>query len=210
MSDKDDLEIDQLLAGGRLSARQYDEIEKRVLRQVVPRRARSWWPALGGVAALASALSAWLLMARSGAVDPAADEAAPKPLDAFSEKGSAAPARSAPVFDLRCATPNGACRVGDTLMVSAHGVVRAGYLAAYAERTGGAQHERIWYFPSESGESPRIEATAETVVVPQGIELAAPHAPGRYEVTLWLSDHPDRRVLSAAGARRVLSLVIAD
>jgi hypothetical protein len=207
MSDDDDLEIDQLLAGGRLSGRQYDEIEQRVLRQVAPRRARRWWPALGGAAALASALSAWLLMARS---DPADERTRPRALDAFSEKGGDASARSAPVFDLRCATPSGACRVGDTLMVSAHGVVRAGYLAAFAERTGNAKQERIWYFPSESGESPRIEATAETVVVPQGIELAAPHAPGRYEVTLWLSDHPDRRVLPAEGARRVLSLVIAD
>jgi hypothetical protein len=210
MSDNDDLEIDQLLAGGRLSARQYDEIERRVLRQVAPRRARRHWPALGGVAVLASAFSAWLLMARSGPEELGHDGTRREALDAFSEKGSGAPGGGAPVFDLRCATPSGACRVGDTLMVSAHGVRQAGYLVAYAERSGDAKRERIWYFPSESGVSPRIEATLETVVVPQGIELAAPHTPGRYEVTLWLSDGPVRRVPPTEGPRRVLSFVIAD
>ena len=182
------------------------EIEPSNLRQVAPRRSRSWWPAFGSVAVLASALGAWLL---AGPRASSEERAGDKPMGGFSEKGGTAP-RHVPVFDLRCATPTGECRIGDTLMFSVQGALAGGHLSAYAERAGDASHSRIWYFPSETGAGPHVEATSGNWVVPEGVKLAAPHVPGLYRVTLWLSERAAPRGAAPAGTSRGLALEVVD
>jgi hypothetical protein len=225
MSSDDNLEIDELLAGARLAGAQYDEIQRRVLAQVVSEPKRRWWPAmvgaplwLGGAAALASAFGVWLVISGSGSTSV---EPTVTPPASFTEKGiqsgTEVPGPGVD-FQLRCATPTGACRLGDTLMFSVRGGAEGGYLGAYAVRVNepGAVPsvpERIWYFPSASGVVPRLEARADTIVIREGVRLAAPHAPGRYEVTLWRWEvFPEPNTVSPPAAAKLtrLALEITD
>lgn len=206
MSRDDNLELDELLAGARLAGSEYDEIERRVLAQVAPVSQRRWWPAIGGVAALASAFGAWFLVS-PGAITTV--ESAATPPASFTaksmESGASIDAPGAGVsVELGCGMQGGACRLGDTLMFSVRGVAQRGYLGAYAVRVNEPgsvplSPERIWYFPSANGAVPRLEPRVETFVIPEGVRLTAPHAPGRYEVTAWWSEvPPDRNAVALA------------
>jgi hypothetical protein len=188
----DDAELDQLLARGRLSGSQYDQIERRVLEQVAPERRRVW-PLLAPAAALAAALCLWLAVDGRFAQGPdriAARDAPPG--NAFREKSGGTPARG--VVSVGCGGANPlACRLGDTLMFSVSAVPNAGYLVAYAERVGEPKTERIWYFPRADATAPRVEAQTGTAVLPQGVRLGPPHVRGQYRVRAWLSDTPRTR-----------------
>jgi hypothetical protein len=190
MSDKDDLELDQLLARGRLSGRQYDEIERRVLEQVAPRSKR--WPIVALLPAAALAAVFAVLVLPSRAPSQRSTEASPLSVrDGFTARGSSASSggleRAAALVDVGCAgRPAHVCRLGDTLMFSVNGNQAAGYLLAVAERVDGPP-ARIWYFPTTDGTAPRVEPRATTTVLSQGVRLGPPHALGKYKVTAWLS-----------------------
>ena len=98
------------------------------------------------------------------------------------------------VLELGCVggTP-GVCRLGDTLMFTINGNLMSGFLGAYAERVGEPSAPRIWYFPTANGTAPRLEARSGTLVVPQGVRLGPPHAPGQYRVTMWIAEAPPGR-----------------
>ena len=92
-------------------------------------------------------------------------------------------------------------------MFSVGGVVESGYLGAYAVRMN-ERSDRLWYFPSASDAAPRLQAQAETAVIREGVRLAAPHAAGRYEVTMWWSEvPPDRNTVSPPSAAKAARLV---
>lgn len=194
----DDLELDQLLARGQLSGRQYDAIAESVLAATAPRRRFSpfvWLPA----AAVASAFGVWLFLGLK-----------PGDGDFRAKSGGVA---SETVVSLGCGgSEPGVCRLGDTLMFAFHAGPGAGHLAAYAERIGEATPRRIWYFPNADGKGPRVEARSSTLVLPQGVRLGAPHTPGRYRVTLWLSADPvDRNGAAAPGPEHTsLTLEIVE
>ncbi|HKO50538.1 MAG TPA: hypothetical protein VJV79_22600 [Polyangiaceae bacterium] len=195
MSEKDDSELDQLLSRGRLSGRQYDEIERRVLAQVVPRNRWRWTSFVPAAALASSALVVGLLLAGREPNERASKDshAAARELG-FTARGSSlstgGPPRTAAVIDLGCAgRPAHVCRIGDTLMFSVSGNRSVSYLLAFAERVGGPAG-RIWYFPVREGSAPLVEARAETSVLSQGVRLGPPHAVGEYRVTAWLSEQP--------------------
>ncbi len=188
----DDIELDQLLARGRLSGSEYDQIERSVLERTAPRRARWLWPTLVPAAALASAFAAWFLVVGGNAAP-----------DSFTPRSGGTPL-SSPIGLLELGCVGGApgvCRLGDTLLFSLNGNTVSGFMGAYAERVGapaapgfGAPAApRIWYFPTADGTAPRLDAQSGTVVAPQGVRLGPPHAPGQYQVTVWISEAPPER-----------------
>jgi hypothetical protein len=203
MPKDDDMELDQLLARGSLSGRQYDQIERRVLEHAAPRPKRWLWPTLVPIAALASAYGAWLFVVGQGAEErigssPAAEQDAFQPKSGESPQAVPnAPVQRSPaagVLSIGCAGAEpGVCRLGETLMFSVNGSSIAGYLGAYAEPVGGGTAARIWYFPSADGGAPRVEATSGTAVLARGVRLDPPHVPGQYQVTVWISEAPPER-----------------
>jgi hypothetical protein len=194
-----DSDLDQLLARGRLSGRDYDRIEERVLARVRPERRPRWWFALAPATAAASLVGVWLLA-----------QNAPE-RDAFTAKGAGGPPRA--VIDVGCEGPRPhVCRLGQTLMVSVGASERPGYLAAYAERVDGPAAPRIWYFPSRGGAQPKIEPATDTRVLGEGVRLGAPHVAGRYRVHVWISDTPVERTdddrAGHAGAAEILLEIV--
>jgi hypothetical protein len=182
---KGDLQLDELLARGRLGGPAYDEILERVLDrtdgELRPRTTRVGWTRNrvkwvllpGGV--LATAL-AWLLLVR-----PAHDGFATK----------AIPGRATGALDVGCGPSGGRqCRAGDTLMFTVNAALTSGYVGAYAERVDDPSHARIWYFPSAAGSAPVVAPAAGTIVVPDGIKIGPEHRPGRYRVAVWISSQP--------------------
>ena len=227
MLENDDMKLNQLLARGRLSGAEYDEIARRVLEHTAPRRARWLWPALVPATALASALAAWFLVVGAEVREPAASSEAATAVperperDPFTAKSGGTPPSIAddPThgssrigrLELGCVGgAPGACRLGDTLMFSIDGNKVSGFLGAYAERVGEPAAPRIWYFPAADGTAPRLDANAGTLVVPQGVRLGPPHAPGQYQVTVWISEAPPERAHAESGTlgRKSLRLEI--
>jgi hypothetical protein len=85
--------------------------------------------------------------------------------------------------------------VGDTLVFTVGGGAAGGFLGAYAERPDTAPTAvagRIWYFPTASGASPRVDrqAGAATTALGRGIQIGAEHGAGRYRVVAWISSRP--------------------
>jgi hypothetical protein len=208
MPEKDDLELDQLLARGRLSGRQYDEIERQVLARVAPRSKRwPWIAVLPAAALLALLVFPGRTNERSGAGSPNAVR------DGFTARGSSASngsaRRSAVIVDVGCAgRPAHVCRVGDTLMFSVNSSQAAGYLLAFAERLDDPP-ARIWYFPASDGSAPSVEPRASTTVLSQGVRLGPPHTVGKYRVSAWLSPEPVDEARALEQYERVLSAPIA-
>jgi hypothetical protein len=106
---------------------------------------------------------------------------------------------AAGAIDIACASSVGGpasltgarvCRSDDTLMFQLNTAVVSGYLGAYAERIGDPSAQRIWYFPSAAGESPRVAPGDRTIVLPDGIALGREHRAGQYRVTVWISSRP--------------------
>jgi hypothetical protein len=194
-----DSELNQLLAGGRLSGSEYDRIEARVLERVRPERQPRFWFALAPATAAASLLGVWLLGRNAEAPD------------AFTAKGNGDSQRA--VIDVGCEGPKPhVCRIGQTLMFSVGASERRGYLAAYAERVGVPAASRIWYFPARSGAQPRVDSSAVTRVLGEGVRLGAPHAAGRYRVHAWISETPvgrgvDDRVRDPGATEILLEIV---
>jgi hypothetical protein len=194
MSEDDDSELDQLLARGRLSGRQYDEIERRVLARAAPKSRRWLWAASVPVAALACALVVGLRLSVRAPSERSGEGLPTAVPDEFTARGSSASSSGALpvalVLDVGCAgRPPHVCRIGDTLMFSLNGTHSAGYLLALAERVA-EPSARIWYFPASDGSAPRVSARTSTSVLAQGVRLGPPHAVGEYRVMAWLSAEP--------------------
>jgi hypothetical protein len=210
---RDDRKIDEILAGGYLAGPEYDRILDRVLDATAPRRRRRirWMLVPGGPLALAATLAAWWLYVRP----------APGP---FTAKGRGADG-AAGALEVGCARVLGrvsgpagtrACKIGDTLLFQVNAAMVAGYLGAHAERADAPGGLRIWYFPTATGESPRVAPGTGTVVVPDGIAIGPEHAAGRYRVTVWISGKPlarsevDKAAPSLFIARGTFDVQIAD
>jgi hypothetical protein len=177
---ENDVELNQLLARGRLSGGEYDQIERRVLGAVTEKRRRAYWPVAVPALALAAGLALFIGVRRAGRDTE------------FVEKGGGGPVRG--VVSVGCGTAASLhCKLGDTLMFSVSGNRSSVYLVAFAERLGDTSAERIWYFPHARATAPRLDAKGGTTVLSEGIRLGPPHRAGRYHVRTWLSETPVRR-----------------
>lgn len=178
MTQREPLDIDELLSGGHLSGAQYEQIARRVLPgKTGPQRS----PVLVlSLAAVVSGGLALLFFLR----DPATD-------DGFRAKGARATLEGA--ISVECSSmvpePGGvpACRRGSILMFAVHSDAASGYLSAFATRDGDPGTGRIWYFPTADGSSPLILPNEGTRVVGQGIRIDDEHATGSYRLTLVLT-----------------------
>jgi hypothetical protein len=173
--------LDAQLSRGYLGGPKYDAILDSVLARTASRPAwRLRW-ALGTGMALASVAGAWLVLARPSSPTRVAN----------ATKGPSGAALAA--LDIGCTGSGGpgrVCPVGGTLMFMVNAALVTGYLGAYSERASDPTHERIWYFPTAAGRAPFAKAGPGTIVLPEGILIGPEHRPGRYEVTVWISDHP--------------------
>ncbi len=177
MPDADE-DLERLLANGHLSGRAYDEIEVRVLDRVAPRArlTRFQWLLAAALPVTAAAGLAFSLSRE--AIDS-------KESGGFTAKGSE-PALAGAV-ELRCSSER-ACRAGDTLFFLVNTDVAHGYLNASAQRISPPSIERIRFFPTEGGDSPRVEAAHGTIVVEKGVRLGPSLTPGVYRVDVRWTD----------------------
>jgi hypothetical protein len=175
----DDLDLERLLARGSLGGPTYDRIESNVMRRVSPQSQRSRsvrrWAALLPAAAALAGVALYLGASSRTAIDSAG----------FTAKGSEASLTGA--VELSC-SGEPSCRKGDTLVFIVNSSIVGGYLNARARRIRPESTARIQLFPSEKGESPRLEAAAGTTVVPQGIRLGDAFSSGVYLVDVWFTD----------------------
>jgi hypothetical protein len=186
-----DQELQRLLARGRLGGPGRERVLERILQGIARPVARRWRIWIATLALAASGTTALVLMRRT----PAGDE--------FTAKEGAKGKTG--VLDLAClGGSSAACAEGSTLVFSATGASRPGYLAAYAEPAGGG--ERIWYF-SADGESPAIPvSTSGTHPAPRGVRLGPEHAAGHYLVHVFLTTTPlTRSALLAARSAAILA-----
>jgi hypothetical protein len=174
-----DDDLERLLAHGHLSGRAYDQIESRVMQSVLPRpRASRFYWALAAALPAVAALGG-LVLYLSGS------PGAPSDTGRFTAKGAATSLAGA--VELRCSTER-ACRAGDTLLFLVDTNVVHGYLNASAQRITPPSPERIRLFPTESGESPRVEAAVGMAVLDKGVRLGKSLGPGVYRVDVRWTD----------------------
>lgn len=174
-----DEDLERLLSNGHLSGRAYDRIEERVMERVTPRRRppRLAWLLAAALPMVAAAGGLVFFLGR-----PASDSS----LDGgFRTKGGE-PALAGAV-ELRCSMER-ACRVGDTLHILVDTDVAHGYLNVSAQRISPPSPERIRFFPTESGDSPLVEAARGTIVVDRGVRLGSSLTPGVYRVDVRWTD----------------------
>lgn len=178
MSDNDD-DIEGLLAGGHLSGRAYDQIEARVMERVLyrPQASRFYW-VMAAALPVAAALGGVALYMSGRAAEP-------EPAGGFTAKGAFDPLAGA--VELRCSTER-ACRAGDTLLFLVDTDRVHGYLNASAQRITPPSSERIRFFPTAGGESPRVETGGGMAVVKQGVRLGPSLGPGVYRVDVRWTD----------------------
>jgi hypothetical protein len=165
---RDDDELDRLLARGRLSGRQRDNVLDGAVRAAAPRR-RGWRQLL---AVLLPATAAALLLLLW-------------PRQAFTPKG--APAST--LLEVTCV--DGArdrCRAGETLLFHVGGANQGGVLTAWAEPAGGG--EAIWYFPPSDDRPLTVAATPAMQTLGRGVRLGPEQPPGAYVVHLVLTARP--------------------
>ena len=147
---RDDNGIDRLLGRGQLS-RPEKERRLEALLDGARKPRRSFRLALAWAVPVAAALALVPLV-----YSPRADR--------FRAKGGG----PGPGVEASCA---GGCTPGATLIYRVDGLGEPAYLSAYGVAASG---ERIWHFPSESGELPRLVPGSEhggPVMVPRGIRL---------------------------------------
>jgi len=191
---KEDAQLDEILAKGSLGGPEYDRILQRVLDRTAPSpRQRSFrllgWLAVPAVAAAAG----WLMFA--GTSHP----------PEFTVKSGAGTAAGA--IDAAC-SPSGprVCRYGEALVFTVNAAIASGYLGAYAERVGDPAAARIWYFPAGGRSAPAVEAGTGTVAVPDAIQIGSEHEAGLYRVTAWISAQPiDQSQIGPAGPKVFVS-----
>jgi hypothetical protein len=174
----DDEDLERLLSQGCLGGATYDRIESSVMRRVLPqpRRPRRAWM-LASLLPVAAALGGLALyLAPSGKGTDA---------EGFTAKGAGASLAGA--VELACATDR-PCRAGDTLVFVVDTNAVHGYLNASAQRVRPESSERIRFFPTESGASPRVEAGRGTTTAPQGVRLGESLGPGVYRVDIWFTN----------------------
>ncbi|HEX6275180.1 MAG TPA: hypothetical protein VFZ53_19205 [Polyangiaceae bacterium] len=191
----DDDSLHALLAGGRLSGPQRDRILERVLdTHARPRAGRRVL-----FTTLAAALPVAALIALAVRPAPAPRETASA--DWLVPKGEP----GAALVEAHCpGRPTGECRRGDRLIFQIDGAARGGHFAAYADCAG---RERIWYFPTETGELPSVPIGAVHFVVPQAARVGDEHGDGRCTLHLFLLEKPAERSSIASGKARALSQV---
>jgi hypothetical protein len=175
----DEQDLEQLLAQGDLSGRAYDEIEARVMQKVAPRPrvARLHW-ILAAALPAAAALGGLVFYLGVPSREPTGS-------GSFTAKGADISLTGA--VELRCSSER-TCRVGDTLFFLVDTGVAHGYLNASAQRITPPSPERIRFFPTESGESPYLEAAGGTIVVDKGVRLQKALGPGVYRVDVRWTD----------------------
>jgi len=197
MGGRSDDEIDALLSEGRFPGPTKDRVFEGALRDAgvgdgrAPRARPSWRSRLAITAglSLAAGVAALVLVPRASRQD-----------DPFRAKGTGA----AFEMDVACvgkhAASLAACPQGATLVFSiAPGGSGPGYLAGYADPTGGG--ERIWYF-SADGETPAIPTASAGATAPfsRAIRIGPEHAPGAYRVSLFMTRAPVGKAALAPGA----------
>jgi hypothetical protein len=197
----DDDDLERLLAHGHLSGRAYDRIESRVMQSVVPRAplARFGW-------ILAAALPAAAALGGLALYLGAAPAGEPSEASGFTAKGAGTPLAGS--VELRCSSER-PCRVGDTLLFLVDTGVVHGYLNASAQRIAPPSLERIRFFPTASGESPRLEAGGGTIVVEKGVRLGKTLGPGVYRVDVWWTDAAPS-LDASAGRKTSVELTIEE
>lgn len=173
-----DEDLERLLARGHLSGRAYDEIEARVMQAVAPRPrvTRFQWVLAAALPVAAAVGGLALYLNRPG--DSAES-------GGFTAKGSESALAGA--VELRCSTER-TCRVGDTLLFLVDSDVAHGYLNVTAQRISPPSPERVRFFPTVDGESPRVEAARGTIVVERGVRLGSSLGPGLYRVDIRWTD----------------------
>jgi len=223
----DERSLHWLLAGGRLSGAERDEVLARVLaatdaaeRPKAGAAVRAWWsnkvaiamatlvPAAVAVVLVVGLRLAATTNAPAVAVAAGGDASEFRAKGALAAGGSAAAAAMARVLQAYCpARPAGRCRTGDKLIFEIDGPGAPGLLAAYADRPGG---DRIWYFPTPSGHLAAVPASeGRAVVVAEAARLGDEHAVGRYAVHLFVLDKPvDRAALLAGQANARATSVV--
>jgi hypothetical protein len=174
-----DDDIERLLARGNLSGRAYDEIEARVMRAVLPRPRRSnfYWVLAAAIPAVAALGGVALYL---GTPTEATSDAG-----GFTAKGADTSLSGA--VELRC-SGEGACRAGDKLLFLVDTRVVHGYLNASAQRIEPPSPEKVRFFPTASGESPRLEDSGGMIVVDKAVRLGASLGPGLYRVDVWWTE----------------------
>jgi hypothetical protein len=191
--------LDDLLARGRLSAPRRERIFEEVYRRVRGGvRARSKYLVVAAPLALAAGV-AFLLR-------PA------------SEKPSAYASKGLSQSNLALGCSEGElshCPRGSKLIFHFDPLSTAGFLHAFAEPLEPG-HERVWYYPTATNPSPRVDPAAGGQTLDRAIVVGPEHAPGRYRVHVVLASTPlSRDELLAASTRNVvvsdvIEMVIVD
>jgi len=181
----DDEDLERLLTRGSLGGASYDRIEASVMGRVLPqaRRPRSTW-LWASVLPVAAAAGLALYLGTSS--ETPGDSAG------FTAKGGDASLTGA--VELACSSDR-PCRAGDTLVFVVDTGVVHGYLNASAQRIEPESPERVRFFPTEKGDSPRVESGTGTLALSQGVRLGQSLGPGVYRVDIWFTDDapsPDR------------------
>ena len=192
-----DEELRRLLARGRLGRSAKERMLDRVLERSAPARParrRPWLLAL--TLAVGSGVAVLVLVMR--------------PHDELRAKGS--PGGQAVALEARCpGQAAGHCRQESALVFSVFGADQPGHFQAYAVSTRG---DKIWYFSAET-RAPWVAASTEvTRPVGRSVVIGPEHAPGPYQLHLFLTREPlpmdvllhdsDPRIL----ARATLPLII--
>jgi hypothetical protein len=163
-------ELDRLLAKGHMSRPEKERLFEDVLARATPRPRSAWDRLLASRLRFALPAVALLLLAPLLLLRRSSDE--------FHEKGAAA---AAPIIELGCAD---GCRAGAVLLFRTARVTTPSRLSAFAEDGAG---QRIWYFPTETGEQPTVDAHEAPAALARGVRLGPEHHPGSYRVTVLLT-----------------------
>jgi hypothetical protein len=154
--------LDRLLARGRMSRPEKERMFDEVTRAAERPASRRWLTALRfAIPALAVLVLVPFLMLRHHDAG-------------FAAKGEASHAR----IEAACA---GGCRPGAKLVFRTSDVATASVLAAWSEVGG----ERVWYFPSASGELPKIAPHQSPELVSRAVQVGE-HDPPHATLTMML------------------------
>ncbi len=184
-SQRNDGELDRLLARGELSRPEKERILGAVLQRTradatAADRGASWlwrWR-------LAFAAATVALLAVPGVVLWSRAQQAQR--GTFATRGGG----STPVVEVSC---RHLCARGDTLVFRVHDLKETAFLAAFALDESGA---RIWYFPTDDGEVVRLEPSKRPQTLKRGVRIGSEHPPGVYRIHLVLSRRPlDRKAI---------------